>query len=281
MPSRSETSGRRTGAVGAFLAVAFGLSWVYTLAYDALLGPWAAGTPLGRVLPYLSAWGPLAAAAVAAHRSGVDVRSWFGDRLTPGGRPSLYLFALLLPNAVSSAAMVVFPLRGVALELSVSAANFALVFGFTFLLLGALEEFGWRGYLQPALRARTDAATAAVVVGVAWALWHLPAHALGYLGDADFALFAVHLVPMSVVMAWLYGRAEGLLPVMAFHAAHNAPGNVFAVVGDPPARVAALYYPVYTGLWLVVGALFVAYHGRDLGARDGNGDQTGGRLRPP
>ena len=36
------------------------------------------------------------------------------------------------------------------------------------------EEVGWRGFLQPAVRQRRSALSAAVIVSVAWAAWHLP-----------------------------------------------------------------------------------------------------------
>lgn len=252
-------------SVGLFLVVAFGVSWAYNAVYDAAFAATFAGTTLGRITPHFSAWGPLLAAGFVVWRSSLDVREWFGSLVRLRESPHLYLLAFVVPNAVSSAAMVVFPIHGVALELSASPVNFVLVFVFTLVLLGALEEFGWRGFLQPTLQRRTSATMAAVVVGAVWSVWHLPSFLAGYLGDMNFALFFVHLLAMSVVMAWLYNRAVGLLPVMVFHAAHNAPGNAFATVGEAPEAVASLYYPVYTGLWILVAVGFVAVAGVELG----------------
>jgi membrane protease YdiL (CAAX protease family) len=194
------------------------------------------------------------------------MRTWFDHQITPREPIRYYLFALLVPNLVASAAMLVFVVEGVGLTVSVSPVNFLLVFGFTAVLLGALEEFGWRGFLQPALQARTTAVTAALLVGTVWGLWHVPSHLLGHLGDRPLPLFLLHLLPMSVVMAWLYNRCRGLLPVMVFHAAHNAPGNLFATVGEPPPGAGDLYYLVYTGIWILVGGMIVAYSGADLGS---------------
>jgi CAAX protease family protein len=39
---------------------------------------------------------------------------------------------------------------------------------------GGLEEIGWRGLLQPELEKNVSHLTATLVVGIIWALWHLP-----------------------------------------------------------------------------------------------------------
>lgn len=263
----------RLRSVGLFLGVAFAVSWGYNGVYEMLFATRFSGTTLGRITPHFSAWGPLVAVALVVWLSPARIRDWFGSQLRVRNPLRVYAIAILLPNAVSSAAMVVFAAHGIPLERSASVVNFLLVFVFTFVLLGALEEFGWRGFLQPALQRRTTAATAAVIVGVVWGLWHVPSYLMGYLGDMSFGLFLAHLVPMSAVMAWLYNTSEGLLPVMAFHAAHNAPGNVFSTIGAVPEAVAALYYPTYTALWILVGGAVVAHAGLGLAAdmNDGGG----------
>src|SRR5690606_23948229 len=45
------------------------------------------------------------------------------------------------------------------------------------------EELGWRGYALPGLLGLTDARVAAIVLGVVWAVWHLPAFFLSSLSQ--------------------------------------------------------------------------------------------------
>lgn len=111
------------------------------------------------------------------------MRTWFDHQITLREPVRDYLFALLVPNLVASASMLVFVVDGVGLTVSVLPVNFLLVFGFTAVLLGSLEEFGWRAFLQPALQARTTAVTADLLVGTVCGLWHVPSHLLGHLGD--------------------------------------------------------------------------------------------------
>lgn len=104
-----------------------------------------------------------------------------------------------------------------------------------FLLLGATvsstilggqagEELGWRGYALPRLAARFGIAIASLVLGVVWALWHLPLFffPVGDTYGQSFPLYLLQVVALSVVMAWVYAGTRGsLLPVMLLHAAVN------------------------------------------------------------
>ncbi len=81
-------------------------------------------------------------------------------------------------------------------------------------LLGALEEPGWRGYAQEGLQRRMPVVVAGVVIGLFWAVWHLPLFfvegtyqaGLG-VGTVEFWAFHLAIVLGSPFYAWLYNAA--------------------------------------------------------------------------
>jgi membrane protease YdiL (CAAX protease family) len=101
------------------------------------------------------------------------------------------------------------------------AVNFVLV-----LLIGGPlgEEFGWRGLVLPAIEARFSAPWDSLILGIIWAVWHLP---LFFISDSaqqslPFGLYILLTLPFSILITWVYhGSGDSLLLVMLFHAAVN------------------------------------------------------------
>jgi hypothetical protein len=83
--------------------------------------------------------------------------------------------------------------------------------------------------MRARLAKRIGLAWASLVVGVVWALWHLPLFFLAGSGSTgqSFPLYLLHVTALSVAMAWLYWRSAGsLLLVMLMHASVNNTTNV-------------------------------------------------------
>lgn len=104
------------------------------------------------------------------------------------------------------------------------------------------EELGWRGYALPRLSAHLGLGAASILLGVLWALWHLP---LFYLPDTgstgqSFPVYLLQVVALSVAMAWLYWKTGGsLLLVMLMHASvNNTTGIVPAAVSGATSPLA-------------------------------------------
>lgn len=95
------------------------------------------------------------------------------------------------------------------------------------------EEGGWRGYLLPRLLEQGSEARASLVIGVIWALWHLPIMAMfaDWRGGVPLAaylpLFTTGAVGLSFVMSrvWLTGGGS-LVPCIWMHGLVNAVGGV-------------------------------------------------------
>jgi uncharacterized protein len=95
-----------------------------------------------------------------------------------------------------------------------------------FFLLGVFtngEEIGWRGYALPTLQARHSALVASVIVGVVWAVWHVPKFLTeGSAQDFPFPIFLLDTLAKAILFTWVYNSTRGsLLMVTLLHAALN------------------------------------------------------------
>ncbi len=125
---------------------------------------------------------------------------------------------------------------------------------FTPLLLGILvfaagEEIGWRGFALPSLLARGyHPLTATVLLGIPWALLHLPLAGAGMLNEgwSMWALF-FFMLAMSVLVSWVYlASGFSITAAVLFHGGQN----MLAVLNDgiDPLR----------GGWVMVGVYGLA-----------------------
>lgn len=94
---------------------------------------------------------------------------------------------------------------------------------------GALfEESAWRGFMLPSLQERHAPARAAVLVGLAWAAWHVPVK-FGILldygsvqGTLLFGVLTLKFVALSVIMAAFVNRVGySTLLAIAMHGLSN------------------------------------------------------------
>jgi membrane protease YdiL (CAAX protease family) len=94
------------------------------------------------------------------------------------------------------------------------------------LLIGPIEELGWRGVALPLLQRRFAPLWAALIVGVVAAVWHTPAFLLSGTKQAawSFAPFFLGVVAISVILTAMFNAARGsLLVAVVFHAQMNGP----------------------------------------------------------
>ncbi|MEO8813117.1 MAG: type II CAAX endopeptidase family protein [Caulobacteraceae bacterium] len=138
---------------------------------------------------------------------------------------------------------------------------------------GALgEEFGWRGFALPRLLRVFSPLGAAVLVGVVWTVWHIPAFLTSGLSQSgfNFVWFLGMLIAMSVFMTWLYVNTgsylvAGIIPHMLLNLVFDA-----NVTRDQPTETVSFGF-----IALVVVLIF----GRGLGRR--SDPRTAGAVRPP
>ncbi len=242
----------------AFLALT--LAWTWACWWGLVLtglGPWS-GT--GRWLLYLGGVGPLVAGLWFQHRHSAGrglTDLW--QRLVQPGRAPLWLWAatLLLIPALSLLAQGLLMLGGGAAPmLSLPGATWTAILGYAAFIffLGPLpEEIGWRGYGLDALLDRYDPVAASIILGAAWAAWHLPLFAMdGYydeFGGAPALLpFLWSILMKSLIMTWAYLHSvRSLLLMVTFHFMINATGEVL----PRPSEVEAVFQGLLTAVALV------------------------------
>lgn len=118
------------------------------------------------------------------------------------------------------------------------------------------EEAGWRGFLLPYLLQRFAPLPSALIVGLVWALWHLPNFLLPAFPHhgLPFEAFVLMAVAFSVLFTWLYLKTAGnLLIATTFHAALN----LFSLVGVEPLRQYWLKAVVYVLAAFALGGALV------------------------
>ena len=142
--------------------------------------------------------------------------------------------------------------------------------GVVFLLFQVLvngEEFGWRGYAVPKLQVRHTSLVASLIIGVVWALWHVPKYlTAGDPHDLSFVFFAVNMVANAVIYTWVFNKTRGsLLLAVLLHAGVNTGIVVLpimpAVVGDT--RPLIIAYIIQN----IVAIVVVVVEGTNLGRK--------------
>lgn len=94
------------------------------------------------------------------------------------------------------------------------------------LVLGPVEEFGWRGLALPLLQRRFAPLLASVILGMVWGVWHLPAFFIGGTPHSEwvFAQFFVAAISISVIMTAMFNISRGSILIAAlFHFQLNNP----------------------------------------------------------
>ena len=251
-----------------FFGVTYAISWGFLLVAIGLGVSFQ--TAEGVVLQLLALLGPSAAGVgfvvlVYGDRGWADLR----DRITQPRLigPRWFLVIVLIPVGVTVVAALGAGLLGgpaVAWGEAVSAFGadpLALLLALFFATLPPiLEELGWRGYALDRLQLDRSALGASLVLGVVWAVWHLPLffvegsfqrEVVGF-ATTGFWLFMLGVVALSVVFTWVYNHtARSVLGVILLHGWVNFVSETVEVADE-------FYYPVWVLLAVGVTAVWGA-----------------------
>ena len=129
------------------------------------------------------------------------------------------------------------------------AAPVAFLLFFPFALF---EEVGWMGYAFEPMQARWTALKASIVLGLLWALWHIPFYYFAGLepGWIVGQLFA--LVALRTLMAWLYSNTrKSVFGTILFHAVYNVCTLAFPSYYSPMGHALTSAFIVTSGVVIV------------------------------
>ncbi len=272
-PRRSDILRQLAAFFGLTFAISWGLGALLLFArpqLEAVVGP--IGPTSDSWLFYLAVYSPSFSAVMVTLATG----GWTGLRALAARfiRPTRPIWILVAVFAWPAALAVwELAMRGVgaggAIDLHALAVGAPVMALTTMVLIrdagGVGEELGWRGFALPRLLTLWPPLPAAVVLGLIWGLWHLPAFFVSDLTQSQFGFgwFVLETTATSVFVTWIYLNANGNLlvagtiPHLIFNlmpAAHVFPGGgeiqnrVQAIVMSLIAlTVLGLYGPSLTG----------------------------------
>jgi len=225
MAERIQTWMRRQ-PVFAFYILAFiitWLGWVPQAAYSHGFFPF--NSPL---LYVFAGVGPLAAVLIVSRalygkKDGEEV---FKPLLRWRVGILWYMVVVLGSVAIMLASMGLKGEMGQGVERIMPSLTLLLTF-LKYLFAAIPEEVAWRGFALPRLQSRYSALTSSLIIGILWALWHLPLLFIKGTTMATYPLIPYFLgvIAVAVLYTWLYNNSKGsVLIVTIFHAVSNTVG---------------------------------------------------------
>jgi uncharacterized protein len=190
-----------------------------------------------------------------------------------------YAFALCLPVFLRVVALALYGAAGGRL-IPVSVHVGVLLIFVAGLIVPMMEEYGWRGYLQPALSRRWTPAFAGVLVGLAWAVWHFPLFGIPATGLFRWAElsglplvmlgYTASVVALALLFSIQFYRTNGnLWLAFLLHDSVNTSADVFFA---PYARSGAVGPTWWFVLVVLIAGVVAACLLRRTSPASANGD---------
>jgi membrane protease YdiL (CAAX protease family) len=245
----------RTHPVVTMFVLAYGLTWVVWV-------PRAFGIDMGLV-GRLWTWAPAVAALLTAALLGKAVLRNWAARLVRWRAPWYwYLGVVLGPAAFSLAVAACYAVLGGSWRAALPWLGTSVpLLPLLLLLLTVTDGFGeepaWRGFALPRVLESHGAFVASLVVGIFWALWHLPLLWTPGIQASQLPwwLLIVDVPAKSVFFTWVFRHTAGSVLIAAlFHGATN-----LFVVSPAVATAHDLTLPVLAtaAKWILVGAVLL------------------------
>ena len=280
-PSHTATTARAFSRQ--YFVIAFAFTWFFWVL--AALG--ARGViPALPGLVVIGTFGPLVAAViVTAQESGRAGLSTLLSRVVRWRVAPIWYGAVILgPLLIQLGAIVLHVTLGGQMPnfgaLIGALPDMVIVAVYMVIFVALGEEVGWRGYALLALQARYGALTSSVILGVLWAVWHLPAffNPDTLYNNLPFVLFLAYLIPLTILITWVFNSTGGsVLMAILMHAVFNASSGLWKTIPEYSVEPASLAEAVSRNvhvhlmmvlvLWAAAVVVVLAYGPRNLSRR--------------
>ena len=150
----------------------------------------------------------------------VNWKWWLAATL---GQPALLVLAGIIYNWVS---------KGSKISPQPLVSGSAFLVNVIMLLMATLgEEIGWRGAALPGLQSRSSALKSSVILGLLWALWHIPFWLLldtfDQFGVPYLLLNFLFVLPLTFYITWLFNHSQqSILLAVMLHVTFNIVNTV-------------------------------------------------------
>ena len=117
---------------------------------------------------------------------------------------------------------------------------------------GGVEEIGWRGLLQPKLEEKYPHIIAAIIVGVIWAVWHLPLWFIEGTNqqDLNFMWFGINTIMLSFFIGSVTFVSKSIFMAIIAHASINAFWEVMPATDRMIPSLILMIYVIITSMFI-------------------------------
>lgn len=220
--------GMTTRTLWPFFGLAFGLSWglaaigmTFQAQLEPIFGPIGYTNPLFIIAVYAPGF---AGVGLVLKHYGLRGLGSYLKRLTLVRTPAAWLAYLAL--GIPAAYYVGAAIKGADLSFPFDPWITVVPALLTGLMIGPIEEFGWRGVALPLLQRRFRPIVADLILSSLWALWHVPAFFMEGTPQSNwsFPAFFVGVVSISFILTPLFNAARGSILIAAlYHFQMNNP----------------------------------------------------------
>jgi len=124
---------------------------------------------------------------------------------------------------------------------------------------GGQEEIGWRGYISPYLEKKFGLITGGLILGIIWALWHLPLFFISGSSQSymNFFVFMLMCIGYSYLFSWIVKKSDDhLFSGLVVHGVANSFAALFPFIIMVNGAKQIRFF-IYSVLMLFIGIIIV------------------------